>query len=117
MTELEFANEIYPSEKRLLDVMKEIKNHISKQTHYSYYDLKKYIYDNDLYEWIICLRKPKYRQFVSTYLRDKHKSERGRYKSDYADAVVDALKAKSEFYKRHNFDDLLIKELETESEK
>ena len=114
MTELEFAQGKTLSEEEINNWSREIADYCLSQVGYSYYDLKKYVYDNDLYEWIICLRKKKVREFISTLLREKHKSEKVKYKNKYADILIAAGQAEVDFYKRHNFDKLDVNSSEEE---
>lgn len=114
MTEKEFSEGKDLSEEEIKLFTGKIIEYCMFQTGYSYYDLKKYIYDNDLYEWIICLKKREIRNLISTLLKDKLRKEKVGYKRDFAKAVTEAEQAAADFYERHNFDEINIRSLEGE---
>ena len=106
MTEQEFFSGKDLTEQEIYDTGREIATHCLLQERYSYDDLKKYIYDNDKYNWIVYLRKDSNREFISILLRSKHKKEKERYKTEYSEAVLGSMQAKADFYKRHGHEDV-----------
>ena len=107
MTAEDFIHNPALSEEDVNRITRQILDYCGKQECFSYYDLKKYMFDNDLFEWIVVLRKPGIRRMVSVYLRDKHKLERPlKYKTEYPDAVVAALDSEIAFRKRHGLDEM-----------
>lgn len=57
------------------EILREIINFVRDEKGYSYYDLKRYAYENDKIEWISVLRNKNSRCFIAGYLRDKRCSD------------------------------------------
>ena len=56
------------------EILREIIDFVRDKKGYSYYDLKRYAYENDKIEWISVLRNKNSRCFIAGYLRSKRRS-------------------------------------------
>ena len=76
------------------DVLSEIISFVEPQKGYSYYDRKRYAYENHKEEWIAALRDKKTRTVIALYLRSKRRVDKTPYKTffGYTDEEIKALK-------------------------
>ncbi len=66
----------------------------------SYYDLKRYAYENEKEDWIECLNTKKYRQFISIFIKDRRKTDGVKYQSKYLDGMISAEEAKIKYLEK-----------------
>ncbi len=88
-----------------IDALNEIIRFVEPQKGYSYYDLKRYAYENNKEEWIAALRNKNTRACIALYLRSKRRKDKIPYKTffGYTDEEINELRDKNELSKPFDY--------------
>lgn len=85
-----------------LSVIREIFEYAENNPGTSYYDIEKVAYESDNYKWIRVLRSKKTRFNIAELIKSIRKKNGIKYKNNRSDSMLAAIKAKDDFFARHN---------------
>ena len=81
--------------------LSQITDWIEESNTFSYYDSLSYAYNNDLHDWIKCLKQKSSKEFLSNYLKSRKQKDKALY-NDSSDEAYNRMKeAKEEYIKRN----------------